>query len=261
MWKYSCLCLFLWCFSGLPFSAHSKAFDNIFEQHQAIGTLIIERLSDGSQRVHNSGRSNTRFVPASTFKIPHALFALHQKAVANVDEIIEWDGKVSPIGSWNKSQNMRTAVKNSTVPFFQETARRIGLQSMTKLVDKIGYGNRKIGTKLERFWLDGPLKISAREQIEMLKNLREKSLPFSNAVQVSAIALINRGPLLSGNMYGKTGWSVSVKPSIGWFVGWLETKKDVWFFALNMDMEKRGHKHSRLQIVGQALRHVIGETD
>ena len=38
------------------------------------------------------------------------------------------------------------------------------------------------------------------------------------------------------SIYGKTGWAASAEPQVGWYVGYLETHDDVWFFALNMDI-------------------------
>ncbi len=34
----------------------------------------------------------------------------------------------------------------------------------------------------------------------------------------------------------KTGYSTSIEPKIGWWVGWVELDDNVWFFAMNMDM-------------------------
>ena len=34
-------------------------------------------------------------------------------------------------------------------------------------------------------------------------------------------------------VHSKTGWS----QQIGWYVGYIETKDNVWIFALNMDMD------------------------
>jgi beta-lactamase class D len=49
-----------------------------FEQAGVGGTIVVvdERSDPASQWVHDQARAQTRFIPASTFKIPHALFAL-----------------------------------------------------------------------------------------------------------------------------------------------------------------------------------------
>ena len=52
----------------------------------------------------------------------------------------------------------------------------------------------------------------------------------------------------------KTGVVGSVTPKIAWYVGYLETKDDVWFFACNIDYTKPEHLELRKQIVHSAFR-------
>ncbi len=67
----------------------------------------------------------------------------------------------------------------SAVPVYQQVARRIGTERMQKYLDAFQYGNREIGPVIDRFWLDGPLRISALEQIEFFDKLRRGGLPVS----------------------------------------------------------------------------------
>lgn len=59
---------------------------------------------------------------------------------------------------------MREAITLSAVPIYQEIARRIGHGRMRDWVKWSRYGNEEIGTAVDRFWLDGPLQITASEQ-------------------------------------------------------------------------------------------------
>jgi len=83
------------------------------------------------------------------------------------------------VPAWNQDQNMRDAIKNSTVWFYQEMARRIGQARMQHYVDAAHYGNRNIGGGIDHFWLDGKLRITAKEQIDLLVKLHRIQLPFS----------------------------------------------------------------------------------
>ena len=69
--------------------------------------------------------------------------------------------------------NLRNAMQASNVPVFQELARRIGLERIREHVRKIGYGSSEIGQVVDKFWLEGPLAISAIEQVEFLGRLPE----------------------------------------------------------------------------------------
>jgi beta-lactamase class D len=58
---------------------------------------------------------------------------------------------------------------------------------------------------------------------------------------------------LDFTMYGKTGWAASATPQVGWYVGYIETEDEVWFFALNMDVLGEADLPLRKQLVREAL--------
>ena len=64
---------------------------------------------------------------------------------------------------------LRKAIAISNVPIYQELARRIGLERMKHYLKSFEYGNTDTGEIIDRFWLDGPLEISALEQVNFLK--------------------------------------------------------------------------------------------
>ena len=79
---------------------------------------------------------------------------------------------------WNKDQNMKTAFATSCVWFYQELSKKIGNDIYLKYLKNINYGNEKTGPIVESFWLDGDLRISAVEQIELLRKIYNKELKF-----------------------------------------------------------------------------------
>lgn len=234
--------------------------ESVFEAHQATGTLVIERLGDGKRWVHDPARADRRHIPASTFKIANTIFALETGVVADVDEIIPWDGKVHRIKSWNRSLSLRDAIKVSAVPIYQHVARQIGLDRMAGLLAKLGYGNALTGSQVDLFWLRGPLRISANEQIAFLKRLNRRDLPFSRDAQEATIEIMEDMRGENRVLRAKTGWEIASNPDIGWYVGWLESQDDVWIFALNIDVTKKAHRAARSDIVIAALGEVTGRT-
>lgn len=246
---------------GLPAivaPAKASPFEEAFTAWSAKGTLRIERLSDGTAWVHNPQRAAEHHFPASTFKILHSLIALQTGVVSNEDEIIPWDGVTRDIAVWNKDQSLRDAVRNSSVPAFVEIARRIGVKRLSEQVHRAGYGNQQVGHTTDRFWLRGPLKISADEQIGFLKRLHSRQLPFDPAIQETVIDIITEREGDDWVLRAKTGWEVASNPGIGWFVGWLETPYDNHFFALNIDMVEHQHRMAREAIVLRALSEITG---
>jgi beta-lactamase class D len=107
---------------------------------------------------------------------------------------------------------------------------------MQYYVDAVGYGNQDISGKIDSFWLDGALRISADEQVEFLRRLYRNDLPFSErSMKIVRDILV----LESSDTYrlsGKTGSVWRVGPAyIGWFVGYVEEAGNVYFFATNIE--------------------------
>jgi beta-lactamase class D len=129
--------------------------------------------------VYNDSLARCEFLPASTFKLPNSLIALECGAVADENETIKWDGVHRYYDFWDRDYNLKDALANSTVWFYQEMARRIGAERMQHWLDKINYGNKNIGGGIDQFWLRGDLRITSYGQIDFLRRLYEDSLPFS----------------------------------------------------------------------------------
>ena len=65
-----------------------------FSEFQAKGTIVVadERQTDRVILVFDQVRSEKRYSPASTFKIPHTLFALDAGAARDEFQVFRWDG-------------------------------------------------------------------------------------------------------------------------------------------------------------------------
>ena len=208
----------------------------LFTDAQIRGTFVLYDVSGDNLVGYNQERAKTRFIPASTFKIFNTLIGLSVGSVKDVDEILPWGGAPQPVKAWENDMSLRKAIIISNIPIYQELARRTGLERMRAKIFEIGYGNREIGDVVDRFWLDGPLKISAVEQAHLLVKLAQGELPFSSEIQAEArdIVKLEEGP--NWTLYGKTGTAASYEPQVGWWVGWVERSGRIYAFALNIDM-------------------------
>lgn len=236
--------------------AQSIDLGRSFNQLGIKGSILIYDLNNKKFYEHNASRNSQAFFPASTFKIFNSLLALETGVIANDVAILTWDGIERQIPAWNQDTNIRQAFKNSTVWFYQVLARKIGHERMEKFINQVGYGNRQIGTpeQIDRFWLEGPLRITPREQIEFLQRLYRKDLPFSQRTLdlVQDIMIYERTP--DYVLRGKTGWVTSLTPNIGWFVGYLEQNKNVYFFATNIDIRNDNDTAARIEITRRSLK-------
>jgi len=230
-----------------------------FEDAGIVGTFVLFDAATETMLVWDEGRAKRRFTPASTFKIANSLIGLDVGAVKNVDQALPHGGKPQPRKEWERDMGLREAIKISNVPVYQELARRIGIERMREGVRKLGYGNMKIGSVVDRFWLDGPLAISAVEQAEFLHRLVRGSLPIDpKALQaVKEITLLEKTETYE--LHGKTGWLVApTPPHIGWWVGWIERGNKVYPFALNIDIRRDADADKRIPI-GRACLKALGK--
>lgn len=224
-------------------------FNKYFQKAGVKGTFLLYDLNQNRYLVYSRQRANSRIVPASTYKILNSLIALETGVVRDENEVIKWDGVKRDFPVWNKDQTMRTAIKDSVVWFYQELARRIGQQRMQSYINLADYGNRNISGGIDRFWLDGGLRITPKEQIDFLVKLYQNNLPFSQrSISIVKDIIVNE----KTNDYvlrGKTGW----QKQVGWYVGYLERGSDVYFFAINMDIAKPEDAKARVAITKSIL--------
>lgn len=219
-----------------------------FEAEKVTGTFVLFDVAKDTMVVFNRPRAEERFVPASTFKIVNSLIGLKVGAVRDVDEVLPYGGKPQQIAAWEKDMSLRDGIRVSNVPVFQELARRIGLPRMAENVKAFGYGNQDVGTVVDRFWLDGPLKISAIEQADFLARLAGGKLPVDakDVAAVEAITLFED----SKTLHAKTGW----QPPIGWWVGWGRKGDALFTFALNIDIPNATDAPKRISVGKACLR-------
>jgi len=52
----------------------------------------------------------------------------------------------------------------------------------------------------------------------------------------------------------KTGWATRIKNQHGWYVGYVETDQNVWFFATNLDIGKKSDAAYRKEITMEAFK-------
>ncbi len=213
-------------------------FTRYYDEYGVKGSFLLYDLNKGEYICYDSVRCSEQFIPASTFKIFNSLVSLETGAVADENEIIKWDKVERDFKSWNQDLNMRLAIKYSAVWFYQELARRVGEERMQHYIDTGGYGNRDISGGIDRFWLDGKLRISQYEQIEFLKKLYNDSLPFSERSMNIVKDIMLNEDTLGYKLRAKTGWAMRIKMNIGWWVGWVESPNgNVYFFANNIESE------------------------
>lgn len=223
-----------------------------FQDLSVDGAIAIYDKNNDRFYEHNGDRNTTAFFPASTFKILNALISLETGVIRDDVSVLTWDGVQREIPAWNRDTNLRQAFKDSTVWFYQVLARKNGHERMQKFVQQVQYGNQQIGTpdQIDHFWLDGPLQITPKQQIEFLQRLERNDLPFSQRAidLVKDMMIIERTPEYT--LRGKTGW----ENPVGWIVGYLEQGNNVYFFATNIKISSAQDAPKRLELTRRSFK-------
>ncbi len=227
-----------------------KKWAKLFDKYNIQGTFVLKNMSNNELKVYNIQRSDSAFIPASTFKILNSMIALQTAAINSINDTIKWDGIDKGWKPWNKDQTMKTAISISCVWFYQELARRIGKEKMQTWVNKAEYGNKNIEKEIDNFWLEGNLRITAKEQVLFLEKLINDELPFDKRIQETVKEIIVTDSTDNYIIHSKTGWS----NQIGWNVGYIETKNNKWIFAMNIDLLKKEDARYRKIITYEILK-------
>ena len=250
----------LFLIAALLGSTHASATDVVeraelgrhFEDAGVSGTFVMLDAQADRLYVYDRVRAERRFIPASTFKIFNSLVALDSGVVKDESEIIPYGGKPQRFNAWEHDMNMRDAIRVSNVPIYQELARRAGPERMRRYIKLVSYGNADIGNIIDRFWLDGPLRISAVEQARFTSRLARRDLPFSERSMAIVRDILRQEQTPDYALFAKTGWDFD--NHLGWWIGWIERGKNIYAFALNIDVRSEADTAKRQSVAKDCLK-------
>lgn len=199
------------------------------------GSFVLYDLGNDAWSIYDKEHATLRVAPNSTYKIYDALFGLEEGVITPENSFIAWNGESYPFEAWNADQTLQSAMNSSVNWYFQTVDEQLGSSSVYNYIQEIGYGNENMNGDFSTYWMESSLKISPIEQVELLTKLHNNSFEFSpeniNAVK-DAILLSSSD---AGTLYGKTGTGrVDGQDVNGWFVGFVETADNTYFFATNI---------------------------
>jgi beta-lactamase class D len=231
-------------------------YASLFEKQEGQGCFGLFDNGQGQFTIYNLKRyRDSAYAPGATFQIFHALVGLSSGSVFSDTVLLPWDGRMrlgpggDTMAAWNKDMNLKEAFAANNAGFFQQLAHRIGRDTLQKMLDSIGYGNKNMGAAIDSFWFNNSLKISADEQLGFVKKLYFRQLPFQNREQDMVKNALIREKTDKYTLAYSTGWSrPSAGASLSWVVGWIEENQHPYFFVLNMETT-----HSNLRPDSTAL--------
>jgi len=245
--------------NAIPMKQDNAALNEVFQNIEA--AFVVTDRNKNQYIQYNPSRCQQRFSPSSTFKIPNSLIALETGVIKNENVVVAYNRDRHPPETWwsvewQRPQNMRSAIKYSVVWFYQEIAKKVGKENYNKYLKQFQYGNEDISGPIDQFWLGSSLEISPNEEVEFLKKFYNEELSVSKRTTDIVKDILVLEKTNSYKFSGKTGLSGVVNgKALGWFVGYLERKDDVYFFATNLeDTSREALLPKRIEITKQILR-------
>lgn len=232
-------------------------FKYVFDRYGVDGCFVLFNQADNEFIKYNASLCDSGYIPASTFKIPHALIALEEGLVKDTNQVIPWDGHEWPARSWNQDQTLKTSIKYSCVWVYTGFAEKIGIDIYQDYVNAFNYGNKILTGQPSRFWLAGLFRISANEQIDFLRKFYNYELPKVSRQSIDIVKDILVLEKTDHSVFsGKTGGGMLTdKDYIMWLVGYIEKDGKPYFYAMNFktnDFNKMSP--ARYQITKNILR-------
>lgn len=248
--------VFICCLTAILFSAgvrHTAAETTVEINLQDYfvdvnGTAIFYYPEADTYVVYQKELSEKRSSPCSTFKIFSTYVGLDTGVIQMNDSVRTWNGTVYWYEPWNRDIGLPDAFRQSCVWYYRQVIDDIGQPVMQAYIDEMNYGNRDISdwkgdfnegeplADLKGFWLESSLKISPKEQIQVLRRIMEhpKKGELANTLK---LLMLTRDDAATGlKVYGKTGFGrVDGKNTDAWFVGLYEKNGKTAYFALRLD--------------------------
>lgn len=243
--------------SSEPEFKERNDFKTYYDDFQVEGCFVLHDPAANQYLVYQPELCRQTFLPASTFKICNTLIGLETGVLKDEHTLIHWDSVVRRLPAWNTDQDLLSAFRNSTVWYYQELARRVGGKQMKHWLDTLNYGNADTSGGIDRFWLDGGLRISPMQQIDFLQSMQEGELPVSQ----HSLDVIRKIMVVSDTngyvLRAKTGWGGYEQKDLGWYVGYLEKNQKVYYFAnciFSADTANPDFARARIEIVNSILK-------
>ena len=209
-----------------------KEFQSILDASQLKGVILIYDSQKSTYYSNNFEEAKRATIPASTFKIPNSIIGFETKILGSEKQIFKWDGSQRALSVWEKDLTLEKAFQLSCVPCYQELAQKIGLERMKENLKQLKFGDMEVSKEnLTNFWLVGNSKVSPFQQIDFLERFYNAELSISDSTTTMLKKIMKVETTEQYTLSGKTGWGIKGEKNIGWFVGYVETGDNNYFFA------------------------------
>jgi beta-lactamase class D len=149
------------------------------------------------------------------------------------------------------NHNQTTWVSMDSTTYYQNIITQIGRQEILKSIDSIHYGKGVLSADLNEFWKDGSLKITADEQLGLLKKLFFKDLPFQKRSQ----EIFKKMMVKEENSNYKLSYlhATDSTQHHSWVLGYEEENTHIYFFVLHTTAQTTGANNNSAALLKKIL--------
>lgn len=214
------------------------------------GSAVLYDPAENCYRVYNQEAAIIRRSPCSTFKIISSLLALEDGILDPDQSVRTWSGEIFWNEDWNRDINFDEAFRTSCVWYFRQLIDEIGKDRIQEGLDHLVYGNRDISDwegrlnsnnknpALTGFWIESSLKISPKEQTQVMERIFGGSSDYSEETidRLMQVMLLPESEKTGMMIYGKTGMGKVAGVVVdAWYTGFADRADGRVYFCVHLD--------------------------
>lgn len=205
-----------------------NSLQRFFDSAGVKGCFALYDNGQGAFTIYNLSRyRDSAYPPGNTFDILESLIALQTGVIQDDKAIMHVGDSAISLGA-----AFRSPVDNT--PVFRKVADSLGRDSLNRWVDSLHYGNQALDKDSGALY-DGGLKVTADEQLGLIKKLYFNQLPFFRRPQELVRDMMTKEETSNYKLVYKTGRVLYKDHVTGWVMGWVEENKHPYFFVANFD--------------------------
>ena len=201
--------------------------DSIYKKFGVKGSCIVFNQVKNKYYYSDTNKVKLLHTPNNTFDFYAGLIGLESGVIKNYE---------NPNGDDSLTNDkLIKALKTQYQPFFITTTRRIKHDRLQNWMSLLNYGNRDISGGIETFWKDNTLKISTKQQFDLLKKLYYYNLPFSFENIRLVKSTFHLTKLVNKNVYTYKVTGFQNGKQHAWFIGYVEFLNNTYMFVQSLE--------------------------
>jgi beta-lactamase class D len=214
-------------FAQKPLHKQHLNLDSIYKNFGVSGACVVFNQSKNIYYYSDTLKIQTLQTPNNSFHLYAGLIGLESGIIKNYE---------TPNGDDTLThERLIKALKSPDPVFFSVNARRIKKEKFQNWLNLLNYGNRDISGGLQTCWENNSLKISTKQQFDLLKKLYYYNLPFSFENIRLVKSTFHLTKLVNKNVYSFKVTGVQNGKQHAWYIGYVEFLNNTYMFVQSLE--------------------------